>query len=72
MQGILTAEHDFEEMFERIDKNGDGRISFDEFSSLMLELDHTRPEAALRVQFEKIDTDHDGWVSCDELRAWCS
>jgi len=72
MQGIQTAEQDIEEIFECFDQNGDQLISFDEFASYMLELDHTRTADSLRANFEKIDTNHDGWVSCDEFRAWCN
>lgn len=65
------AQDEIEESFERIDENGDRSISFGEFSRLMLDLDHARPESALRVSFDAIDKDHDGRVSFDEFRAWC-
>ena len=71
MQPIQSATKDIEEIFERIDTNGDRRISFDEFATIMLEMDHTRSEGDLRVHFDRIDTDRDGCVSLDEFRAWC-
>jgi len=60
---------EIEEMFDRIDENGDSSISF-EFTSLMLELDHTRPASALSASFAAIDSDHNGRVSFDEFHAW--
>ena len=59
-----------EEMFDRVDKNGDQKISFDEYAELMLEMDHTRSAADLRSGFDAIDTDRDGLVSFDEFYAW--
>ncbi|MES1263577.1 MAG: EF-hand domain-containing protein, partial [Peristeroidobacter soli] len=61
---------EIEEMFDRIDEDGDRRISFGEFRKLLLDMDHTRPESALRASFDAIDTNHDGRVSFDEFRAW--
>lgn len=72
MLNIRTAKDDIDEMFERVDENGDRRISFDEYASLMLEIDHTRSACELHASFDKIDTDRDGWVSPAEFRAWCS
>lgn len=71
MKVANCAQDEIEETFERIDEDGDRRISFEEFSSLMLEMDHAKPESELRVSFAVIDTDHDGRVSFDEFRAWC-
>ena len=71
MMDIKSLQDDIDEMFERMDDNGDLRISFDEYASLMLELDHTRSASALRIGFERIDTDRDGWASPKEFRAWC-
>lgn len=62
---------EIEETFARFDKNGDRGIQFEEFASLMLRMDHTRTEAALRHQFEAIDVNRDGRVSFEEFRAWC-
>lgn len=60
-----------EEMFERIDEDGDRVIGFEEFSNLMRAMDHTRTASSLRVNFDAIDTNRDGRVSFDEFRAWC-
>jgi Ca2+-binding EF-hand superfamily protein len=71
MQVADFVQDEIEEMFDRIDENGDRSISFEEFASLMLEMDRAKSESALRVSFEAIDKDHDGQVSFDEFRAWC-
>jgi hypothetical protein len=60
-----------EEMFGRIDADGDRIIGFEEFSAFMRKMDHTRTEPSLRVNFDAIDTNRDGTVSFDEFRAWC-
>jgi Ca2+-binding EF-hand superfamily protein len=72
MQPATCIEDEIEEMFERIDENGDRRISFAEFSSLMLEMNHATLQAALRKNFDAIDLDRDGSVNFDEFRAWVS
>jgi Ca2+-binding EF-hand superfamily protein len=72
MQLANGVQDEIEEMFARIDKDGDRNISFEEFASLMREMDRARPESALRVSFDTIDSDHDGSVSFDEFRAWVS
>ena len=61
-----------QEAFDRIDENGDGYISFEEFAALILEIDPVRPESALRAGFAAIDTDRNGRVTFGELRAWMS
>ena len=71
MQVTNRVEDEIEEMFDRIDEDGDRRISFDEFATLMLEMDHDKPRAALRASFDSIDKDHDGRVTFDEFRTWC-
>ena len=58
------------ETFERIDGNGDRRISFAEFAQLMREIDHTRTDAALRREFSNVDRNADGHVSLEDFRAW--
>lgn len=61
-----------QEAFDRIDQDGDGYISFEEFSALILEMDHTKSESALRESFDAIDTGRDGRVTFGEFRAWMS
>ena len=71
MQVTYPVLDEIEEMFERLDEDGDRSIGFDEFSNLMRGMDHTAPASALRARFDAIDTNHDGRVSFDEFRAWC-
>jgi Ca2+-binding EF-hand superfamily protein len=70
MQIASFLRDEAEEMFDRIDENGDQRINFDEYAALMLEMDHTRSAADVRSGFDAIDTDRDGLVSFDEFYAW--
>ncbi len=70
MQVAACIQDEIEEMFDRVDEDGDRSISFEEFSSLMLEMDHARSESALRVSFDAIDANRDGRLSFDEFRAW--
>jgi Ca2+-binding EF-hand superfamily protein len=70
MQRFDPAISEMKEIFESIDEDGSGSIEFDEFSGLMLKMDHARPPDVLRVQFAAIDTNHDGRISVDEFRTW--
>ena len=72
MQRLNVAKEELEEMFGRVDTDGDRIISFEEFTSLMRGIDHTRASAGLRSRFDEIDSDRDGRVSFDEFRAWVS
>lgn len=71
MQITKIAQDEIDASFKRIDENGDRSISFEEFASLLLEMDHAQSESALRARFDVIDKDHDGYVSIDEFRVWC-
>ena len=61
---------ELEEMFDRIDEDGDRRVGFDELKSLMIEMGDPRNAGALLVSFRAMDMNHDGNISFDELRAW--
>lgn len=63
---------EIQEVFDRVDENGDGRINLEEFVGLMLELDDTRSRSALRQAFDNIDQNRDGHVSREEFEAWLS
>lgn len=65
-----SLQEEVDETFDRIDANGDRRISFEEFATLRLEMDHTRSRRALRREFDAIDRDRDGHVSPSEFREW--
>jgi hypothetical protein len=68
ISGLVRDE--VEEMFDRIDENGDRSISFAEYARLMREMDHDKPDTELRAGFDVIDTDRDGRVSFEEFQAW--
>ena len=68
---IATAIQDeIDETFERIDENGDRRISYEEFAGLLQHIDHTRKPAAMQREFDAIDADGDGLVTPAEFQAW--
>jgi len=71
MKGTDPVLDEVEEMFERIDLDGDQSIGFEEFAKIMREIDHTRSASALRARFDAIDANRDGRVSFEEFRAWC-
>lgn len=52
--------------FAAADKNGDGKLSADEFAAMNSE---RMDAAASKARFEKLDTDKDGFVTREELRA---
>jgi Ca2+-binding EF-hand superfamily protein len=69
MQFTTATPRELQEIFERIDDNDDGSVSFAEFRSLMHEVGDLREDAILRA-FARIDTNEDGRIDFDELRAW--
>lgn len=65
--GRLTLEEldaDREEQFARFDRDGDGRLSADEYQALWLDAARER----LARQFRADDRDHDGSVTVAELK----
>ena len=70
MQIASVVRDEVKEIFDRIDKDGDGSISFEEFARLMLDMDHATSHEDLRNRFDAIDQDRDGRVGFEELRAW--
>lgn len=70
MQTTTQTQDELQEIFERIDEDGDGAVSFDEFCSLLLEMGDQRHGTALRTTFERIDTDRNGRIDFEELSAW--
>jgi Ca2+-binding EF-hand superfamily protein len=63
-------EDELQQIFDRIDENGDGRVSVDEFCALLAEMGDQRPGDALRASFMRIDADRNGRIDFEELRAW--
>jgi Ca2+-binding EF-hand superfamily protein len=68
LKGVLSKLHlpdsRVSEVFARADSNGDGRISYEEFSSYV-----DRHELELRTAFAAIDTDGSGTISASEVQA---
>lgn len=70
MQFTTATPNELQEIFERIDDNDDGSVSFAEFRSLMHEVGDLREDAVLRASFERVDTNHDGRIDFNELCGW--
>jgi Ca2+-binding EF-hand superfamily protein len=58
--------------FKRVDRNHDGKVSFEEFKELLEGLDAGMSEAEMRIGFGEVDTDKDGRISRQEFVDWWS
>lgn len=56
--------------FARYDRDGDGAMSFPEFSQLLEELGETLSEDEQILAFDATDGDGDGTIGFDEFVAW--
>jgi hypothetical protein len=72
MQATSKMPSEIKDTFDRIDGNADQILEIEEFSVLMLEMDHRCSAAELRACFDAIDSDHDGRLTAGEFRAWLS
>jgi Ca2+-binding EF-hand superfamily protein len=70
MTFTTATREELREIFERIDDNDDGSVSFAEFRSLMHEIGDLREDELLKASFGRVDTNSDGRIDFDELRAW--
>jgi len=68
----LTEEQlgELREDFAYNDQDANGRLSFDEFRTLLEDLEAGISEEEARIGFEEIDTDRDGAIEFDEFVAW--
>jgi Ca2+-binding EF-hand superfamily protein len=58
-------------LFARADSDHDGQINFNEFRSLVRELDGDGlDDEVLRIGFRETDTDQNGRINIDEFRDW--
>ena len=65
--GSLGTMEDVERVFNRFDKNGDGKISEEEFADVLRALgSDTSPDELKRIMSE-IDTDGDGFIDLKEF-----
>lgn len=58
------------ESFDYNDRNGDGRIEFDEFLNMLEELEAGVSREEARIGFRELDTHQDGSIAFDEFVAW--
>ena len=58
------------ESFDYNDRDGDGRIEFDEFVKMLEELEAGASEEEARIGFREIDTRQDGSIAFDEFVDW--
>lgn len=63
-------QREIRETFKHYDRNGDGRISLDEFSRLLDALDARMSDAEKRIGFEAIDADGNHAIDAEEFMAW--
>lgn len=56
--------------FDGYDRDGDGRIDLNEFSTLLDALGLGYEEAQVRSAFGSLDTDHDGQIGYAEFCEW--
>ncbi|KAJ6380056.1 hypothetical protein OIU76_016667 [Salix suchowensis] len=84
MAAVFTEKQiaEFREAFCLFDKDGDGRITFEELATVFKSLDHGATEEELRIMireendadeelreaFKVFDKDQDGYISPNELR----
>jgi len=67
--GQAPSDKDVQEMIDRVDKNGDNEIDFNEFIELMRHrIANNDPDFELKLAFEAIDTDNSGTISVEELK----
>jgi Ca2+-binding EF-hand superfamily protein len=58
------------ETFNFNDTDGDGTLSFDEFTRMMIDLESAMTAEEARIGFDEVDADHNGAISFEEFVAW--
>jgi Ca2+-binding EF-hand superfamily protein len=58
------------EDFDYDDRNDDGLMQFEEFTSFLCALEASMSSEELRTGFAEIDTDHDGVIEFEEFVDW--
>ncbi|MDB6140336.1 MAG: hypothetical protein JWO94_3408 [Verrucomicrobiaceae bacterium] len=63
------TDYDAEAVVKKFDKNSDGKLSLEEYSSMKKFAKEKDPAAAAKQEFTATDTDKDGNVTAAELKA---
>ena len=66
---ICNDHPDLEKIFKSLDKNGDGKISYNEFVVGATDMSQLLNEENLRVAFDLLDLNGDGKITSEELRS---
>ena len=67
--GVHPDEEELAQMIAKIDKNGDGQISFAKFKEIMTsKLNESETQAELIRAFQLFDTDHSGRITMEKLK----
>lgn len=64
---IIPDVHELQQVFNKFDANGDGKISASELGSILTSLGHAATEEELQKMVKEIDADGDGFVDFDEF-----
>jgi len=70
MSNVNDRVAEIEELFEQNDVDGNGDIDFDEFQSLMRDLDEALSHRSLEIGFREIDRNRDGRINFGEFLDW--
>jgi len=69
-KGNTEARDLLRDVFNKMDKNGNGYLDLGEASAVLKEIGQAPNEEELKKFFEAVDANHDGQISFDELFAW--
>ncbi|KAB5529429.1 hypothetical protein DKX38_019510 [Salix brachista] len=69
MAAVFTEKQiaEFREAFCLFDKDGDGRITFEELATVFKSLDHGATEEELRIMIREVDADGNGTIEFGEF-----
>jgi hypothetical protein len=69
-KGNTEARDLLRDVFNKMDKNGNGYLDLGEAAAVLKEVGQSPNEDDLKKFFEAVDANHDGQISFDELFAW--